>query len=300
MRLSVAVLALGGLLSPTCSAAQELEPRVYLASPVGANFFTVALVRSSGDVVLDPTVPVKDAHARIGTLAGAYYRSFGLFGRSASIGGMVPLVRGRASAFAGTNELRVDKLGQGDGQVRFTINLAGSPAMGVREFAQRGRHTNLATSLVAVVPFGQYDGSEMINLGSNRWAFKPEIGLSTPIGRRGLADAYVGTWLFTDNTNYLGVRRSQAPLVSTQFHLSYNLSLRAWAAFDATFYSGGRINVSGAPNVERQQNTRLGGTVSLPMGRRQSVKVNASRGAWVRLGSNFTTVGVSWSVIWGL
>jgi len=38
-------------------------------------------------------------------------------------------------------------------------------------------------SLVVSMPTGQYDGTKLINIGTNRWAFRPEIGLSQPLGR---------------------------------------------------------------------------------------------------------------------
>ena len=46
-------------------------------------------------------------------------------------------------------------------------------------------------SIRVVAPTGQYDPAKLINYGSNRWAFKPEIGLSQ---RRGhwVVDTYGG------------------------------------------------------------------------------------------------------------
>jgi hypothetical protein len=123
--------------------------------------------------------------------------------------------------------------------------------------------------------------------------------LSVPVGSRWLLDAYVGVWLFGDNTNFLGSTREQAPLVATQGHISYNLSPRAWAAFDATYYAGGRVTTNGTKNADRQNNTRFGGTLSVPLVHRQTLKFNVSRGAWVRLGTNFTTFGVAWNYGWG-
>ncbi len=53
------------------------------------------------------------------------------------------------------------------------------------------------------VPAGQYLSAKVINLGTNRWAYKPELGLTVPFGNRWLFDTYFGVWLFSDNDDYL-------------------------------------------------------------------------------------------------
>jgi hypothetical protein len=287
------------LLGGTAAYGQQLEPRVYLPSPVGSNVVIVAASTSRGDVLFDPSLPVEDARARIGSLAFGYYRSFDLLGRSANVGLAFPLLRGSMSGLLAGQPQRVDRLGQGDTIARLTVNLVGSPAMDMATLVKRGRRTNFGASLVVSVPTGQYDSSKYINIGAHRWAYKPELGLSIPFARRWLLDIYAGVWLFTDNAQFVGGRYEQSPLFTSQFHLSYNLSPRAWAAVNATFYSGGRSTVGEVANLERFRNTRLGGTVSLPLARRQSLKFAVSTGAWVRLGGDFTTFSVSWNYAWG-
>jgi hypothetical protein len=291
--------ALPLVLTRSTASAQELDPRVYLASPVNSNVVVVAAARSTGDVVLDPTLPIS-VDARLGVVGFGYFRSFGLLGRSTSLGAVVPIVRGSVEGTLDGQPQRVERLGNGDANVRLTVNLVGSPAMDTATFFKQRPRTNLGVSLTVKAPIGQYDPAKVINLGANRWAYGPEFGLSTPVWGRWLVDAYSGVWLFADNKNYLnGGIREQAPLFTTQGHLSYNLSARSWAAFDATFYAGGRTTVNGEPNSTRQNNTRFGGTLSLPIAHRQSLKISGSRGAWVRLGTNFTTFGVAWNYAWG-
>ncbi len=87
--------------------------------------------------------------------------------------------------------------------------------------------------------------------------------------------------------------------MTTQVHLSYNLSRRAWAAFDGTFYSGGRTTVNEIAQAARQNNTRIGATIALPLANRQSLRLAVSKGARVRLGSNFTTISAAWNYGWG-
>ena len=158
--------------------------------------------------------------------------------------------------------------------------------------------TNIGTSLVVKGPLGQYDSERRINLGTNRWAFKPEIGLSRAFGRWVL-DAYGGAWLFTDNKNFQGARRSQNPILTTQLHLSYNIRPRLWAAINGNFYVGGRTSVDGARRQDRQRNSRLGSTLSVALTSRQSLKFAYSFGALVTVGGDFGSFAVAYQYLWG-
>ena len=115
-----------------------------------------------------------------------------------------------------------------------------------------------------------------------------------------LLDVYAGLWLFTANDSfYPGASvRTQAPMGSFQAHVSYNVTRKMWAAFNATYYVGGTSTIQGVKNDDRQSNLRLGGTLALPVGRRHSVKLAVSKGAIVRFGTNFTTYSVAWQTGW--
>jgi hypothetical protein len=110
----------------------------------------------------------------------------------------------------------------------------------------------------------------------------------------------VGLWLFTANQSfYPGTfLRTQAPMGTLQAHLSYNFQRLLWAAFDATFYTGGQTTVQGVDNNDRASNSRMGGTLALPVGRRHSVKLAVSRGAIIRYGADFSTFSIGWQTGW--
>jgi hypothetical protein len=93
-------------------------------------------------------------------------------------------------------------------------------------------------------PTGQYDGAKLINLGTNRWAYKPEVGIAVPKGPWDF-DAYLGVWLFTSNADFYpgGRTRSQDRVVALQGHARYTLRPRLWAAVDARWYQGGAARV---------------------------------------------------------
>ena len=73
---------------------------------------------------------------------------------------------------------------------------------------------------------------------------------------------------------------------------------RLWTAFDATWYSGGTTSVDGVEKGDLKRNSRIGATLSVPLPRRQSLKVAASTGATTRIGADFKTIGVAWQLTW--
>jgi hypothetical protein len=154
----------------------------------------------------------------------------------------------------------------------------------------------LGFSLNVVTPSGQYFPEKLINLGTSRWAFKPELALSKPLGRRWLIDFYTGIWLFTKNDSFYpgSSVRTQDPLGSFQGHISYNIQPLMWVAFDWTYYTGGRSSVDGVELNDRQSNSRVGGTLVLPVGKRHSVKFAFSTGAIIRSGADFTSISAGW------
>jgi hypothetical protein len=179
---------------------------------------------------------------------------------------------------------------------RFSWLFLGAPAITPAEIAKSPRKTILGTSLSITAPTGQNFPDKLINIGTSRWAFKPEIAISQPIGKRWLLDFYSGIWLFTKNdTFYPGTSvRTQAPLGSFQGHISYNIQPLMWVALDMTFYTGGRSSVDGVEKDDRQSNSRIGATLVLPVGKRHSVKFAYSTGAIIRSGADFTSMSVGW------
>lgn len=291
--------AIGVLLVASAGRAQDMEPKAYSASPVGANFLVGSYTYSTGSIVFDSTLPVSDVSATVNGYAIAVGHSFGLFGDLALVTAALPYATADVSGKIQEQAASTSRSGLADTQFKFSINLAGNPAMSPREFARAPRRTIVGASLTARAPTGQYYNTKLINIGNNRWALKPEIGVSVPI-RRLDADLYAGVWLFTANGDYYpgGLERTQDPVVSLQAHLSYTLKPRLWVAFDSTWYSGGSAEVEGGSPSTSQKNSRAGVTLSMPVGRRYSLKVAYGSGLIVRTGTNFTTFAVAWQALW--
>jgi Putative MetA-pathway of phenol degradation len=278
---------------------QELAPDSYSISPVGVNALVFSSSLQSGDVAFDASAPIEDADATIGVSVLAFARSLDIAGRSAGITIAQPYVVGDLKGTYIGQFSQVHRSGLGDSRFRLAVNLIGGPAMNLKEFVGYRQKTNVGVSFSVVAPTGQYDPEKLINLGTNRWSFKPEIGVSHKLGKWTL-EGYGGVWLFTDNDSFYGGKlRDQEPIGSTQFHLTYTFRSRFWVAFNTNFYFGGRTSVDGKENFDLLKNSRIGATLSIPLNRRQSVKVAFSSGAYTTIGADFTAAGVSYQYIWG-
>jgi hypothetical protein len=282
------------------ASAQDLDPRAYVHVPVNSTFLVSGLGVSQGGVVSDPTLPITDIQATVVTPSLGAGRSFSLFGRTAQAFAVVPYSRADVSGNALGAAASTRRAGLSDMRLRLSWLVHGAPAASVVELAKAQRRTILGTSLNAVAPAGEYDADRLINLGTNRWSFRPEFAVSQPLGPRWLLDTYAGVTFFTaNNTYYPGTSvKTQAPIGSLQLHLSYNFRRQLWAAVDVTHYAGGRSTVQGVEGNDLQSNVRSGGTLALPIGQRHSIKVAVSRGMVVQRGADFTTYSIAWQTAW--
>ncbi|HTH52056.1 MAG TPA: transporter, partial [Pyrinomonadaceae bacterium] len=229
---------------------------------------------------------------------------FGLFGRSANFLVAQPYAVGNFHGTLQTTLRETHLSGMLDTAVRFAINLNGGKAMPAQEFVKWKQKTLIGASIKVIIPTGQYDPNRLVNWGVNRWAFKPEIGISH---RRGdwVIDGAAGVWFFTRNKAAFtgGVPRSQklAPIGSLEGHISYDIgkSKRLWASLDGNFWFGGTATLAGVTNpATKQTSSRLGGTFSFPLNKQQSIKTSYSNGVYGRFGGNYQNLSISWQYSW--
>ena len=279
--------------------AQELEPRAYTNTPIGLNFLIAAYAYSSGGVATDPALPIKDAHLHIHSAILAYARSLNVLGTSGKVDVVLPYawLSGSAEVVGQPREREVS--GLADPRLRFSVNLYGAPALSVEEFTSYKQDLIVGASLQVGIPLGQYNPEKLVNLGTNRWSVKPELGISKAWGRLTI-EASGGITFYTTNDDFFGGKsRSQEPLYSLQGHLSYNFSRGMWVGLDGTYYTGGRTTTDGVQDNNFQGNTRVGVTFALPVNRYNSIKLYASTGVSTRTGGNFDTLGIAWQYRWG-
>jgi len=304
-------LRLAGLLfsicfSSTISMAQDLTPRAYVITPIHSNAVILTFSFFNGSILFNPTLPISDVTSNPKIQIASFYHALNFLGRSANIVAALPYGVGNFQGKALGMQGEIYRSGLLDSSFRFSINLKGGPAMAPRDYVKWRQKLLIGASLTVIAPTGQYDPARLVNQGNNRWGFKPELGLSRRWGHWVL-DAYGGAWFFTTNPAYFSNNQfspgintlKQKPIGSVEGHLSYDVRARLWASLDGNFWYGGHNILNGveAPN-SFQANSRIGGTVSVPISKHSAVKFSYNNGAYIRLGGDYRNISVGWQYSW--
>jgi hypothetical protein len=279
--------------------AQELEPRAYTNLPVGLNYVVAGYSFQTGGVLFDPAIPLENAEIKTHSSLFAYARSIKVGKMSGKVDAIVPYAWLSGSAdFMGTTRTR-EVAGLADPRIRMSVIFLGGPALSLSEFKDYKQNFVMGASMQVYVPLGQYDPEKLVNLGTNRFTFKPEIGISKTIKNLILELALAGQFYTVNNNYYNGQTMTQKPIGSLQTHVNYNFKRGIWAALDGTIYWGGKTTIAGMEGNNLQENTRLGFTFALPLNIHHSLKLNLSTGVSTRTGSDFDAITVVWQYRWG-
>ncbi|WP_268846093.1 transporter [Flavobacterium aestivum] len=277
--------------------AQDLEPRAYANMPRGVNIIVGSYGYMKGDVVTEPSLPIEDFIIKSNNIAAGYMRSFGLAGKLARIQVAIPYVFMDGEATVSGAKITGNRAGFGDMRLRFGVNLLGSPALNIKEFSQFQQKTIFGASLVVSVPTGLYYSDKRVNIGTNRWGFKPEVGISKRF-KHFYAELYSGVWFYTKNDEFLGDNElKQDPVVSFQAHTSYIFKNHMWAGININWFSGGKTFVDEAPAGSIINASRIGATFSMPLSKFQSLKFQFNTGTFKSIGLNYDSVSIGYQCV---
>lgn len=278
---------------------QELEPRTYASIPVNMNFLAVGFGHASGNVLLDPSLPIEDLDAETNYAFVRYTRSLSLFGNTAKVKALLPYAwgqwEGRVEGTPGERKAS----GLGDAVLGLDVSFLGAPALSADKFSQYRQKTIVGASVRVVAPTGDYDNTKIINLGSNRWAFKGELGASRQLGKWTLELA--GALLaFTDNTDFKsGLTLSQDPFYAVKTHVIYTFRPGFWLGLGAGYGEGGRTKIEGVKRDTYQRNWRFGSMLSYPIDKNHGLSFVYVTGIRNGRGGDFDSFAVAYQYAWG-
>jgi hypothetical protein len=299
-RLLFACFSLAVLHFPNQACAQFSDPRIYQNSPTGINQLELSYTYVRTDTSLDTSLIITGAELNVNQGIIDYTRYFGFLHRLMWVEAGVP-VAGLRGSISGTN-IQGSVTGAGDSSYALAILLKGGPALTVKQFEHYKPTTTLGVGLTMTAPTGLYQANNILNLGSDRWSFKPEIGLSHPFGpeQKWYLDAYANVYFYTDNTSYHGVEiLRQQPLPGLEGHISYSFNDSLWASVDTRYSFRGTTFVDGVSQNNAQQNFILGGEMNISLNPRNSLVLEFAKALEHNNGPSVVGFSVKYDYTWG-
>jgi hypothetical protein len=278
--------------------AQDLEPRSLSPAPVGMNFLVAGYLYSTGNILLDPALPIEGLDAKIHTFVGAYVRTINFFGLPAKVDMIIPYSTGIWNGELNNNDSSVTRNGLGDPSIKLSVNIVGNRDQELSKFTKNQKDFNLGFALRVRVPVGQYDNTKLINLGSNRWSFKASMGMSYNVSKW-VFELHLNSWLFTKNNEfYNGNKLEQSPMFSGQAHVIYTFKQGFWGAISYGLVNGGATTLNDIEKDDDLLSERVGAVLTVPLFPMNSLKFVVSSGISARYGAKFTTVGLTYQYSW--
>ncbi len=240
------VAAVVGMFASTAANAQ-VPPRFYWKTLQGMNAVPVIAMSVSGNSnPLDPSHkfdPSANLSAEV-AIAG-YAKMFPVWNKAAMLAVLVPMGRIEGDFLADGSLSREASSGFGDPMIEFNINLIGPPPiMNLSDMLRYEPGFSLDLVVDVTFPLGQYDNTQSLNLGQNRWYGRIGTPIVWQLGpwipdRRMTLEIFPSVWLFGDNDDFVGRNLSSDPTFELETHLTRNFTSKFWASLDATYTSSG-------------------------------------------------------------
>jgi hypothetical protein len=257
--------------------AQELEPRRWTHLPTDSNFVGGGYAFTDGDLAFDPVIKIDDAEVEMHTVAFKYIRTFGLFGHSFRVDVADAYQNGTWTGTLNGEAAKADRSGMTDPMLQVAVNLYGGPPLKGKEYAdyraKMENETIVGAALAVHMPLGEYNNDKLINLGSNRFAIRPQLGVIHNRGKWGF-ELTGSAWIFTDNDDFFGGSKlEQDPLYAIQGHVVYTFRPGFWVAGGFAYGTGKESTVDGGSKDDERENIAFGCSTGYAITRHIGVKI---------------------------
>ena len=279
--------------------AQDLEPRRWSQLPTGLNFLGVGLAHVEGDIFFDPVLLVNDAKFDMEAAGLFYMRSLSVLGKSARVDFNLPYKAGRWEGTVDGQLVHFRRRGAGDARMRFSMLLYGGPAETKAEFAKSKKSNTVVGAAVAVtMPTGEYSSDRLINLGSNRWVIRPQLGV-THSREKWTGELTGSVFIYSDNSDFWQQTKLETtPLFALQAHLIYTFRPGLWASISSGYGWDGEATVNGVAKNNPTGNWLSALSFGYPLSRTQGIKVTLLTGQTQKLtGADINSMILAYSVM---
>ena len=244
------ITAVSAIMLASAAANAQVPPRFYWKTLQGTNAVPVIAMSVSGNVnPLDPSNFLDPSASLSADVAIAgYAKMFPVWNKAAMLAVLVPMGRIDGEFLAG----RQSSSGFGDPMVEFNINLIGPPPiMNLPDMLRYEPGFSLDLVVDVMFPLGQYDNTQSLNLGQNRWYGRIGAPMIWQLGpwipdRRTTLEILPSVYLFGDNDDFVGQNLQSDPTFALEAHLTRNFTSKFWASLDATYSSSGDSTITTA------------------------------------------------------
>ena len=253
----IIVAVVASFLASTAAHAQ-VPPRFYWKTLQGTNAVPVIAMSVSGNSnPLDRSLSFDPSASLNADIAIAGFAKIMPIGKKAGmLAVLMPMGRIEGDLNLGGLLTRQASSGFGDPMIEFNMNLIGPPPiMNLPDMLRYEPGFSLDLVVDLAIPLGQYDNTQTLNLGQNRWYGRIgtpmiwQIGPWIP-GKRTTLELYPSVWLFGDNDDFAGQNLSSDPTVEIETHLTRDFTSKFWGSFDATYIIGGESTIGAAPPAD--------------------------------------------------
>jgi hypothetical protein len=284
--------------------AQDLEPRRWSHLPTNLNVIGLGTGWTNGDMFLDPLLLAEDVTFDLYLGAAVYVRTFEFLGKTARVDLTVPYASGRWEGYLDGEHASVRRRGFADPFMRFSINLYGAPPLSGKEYVQYRREhpvtTTVGAALSVRLPLGDYNDQWLINLGSNRFVVRPQLGVLHQ-HHKWQFELTGSVFLYQTNDEFWkGTTRKQDPLWFTQGHVIYTFKPGWWASFSGGYAYGGENKVNGLDKDDAKRSRYIALSFGVPINARQGLKFTYfTSDTHTSSGTNIDALLTAWTINWG-
>ena len=242
------------------------------------NFAGSAYVYTTGEIAFDPVLLLDEVEMEVHTGIFSYIRTFELLDKSARFDFIQGYQNGHWKGLLNGTPASTSRTGLSDTVLRFSMNLFGGPPLTKKEFAAYQAsvadegETIAGIGLSMQLPTGHYLEDRLLNIGTNRFTFRPQLGVVRSHGPWSV-ELTGSSWIYTDNDDFFGGNSLEKdPLYALQTHLVYTFRPGLWISTGAAYGIGGQSTINGVSKDDRKGNAAWGASIGYPITPQLGVK----------------------------
>lgn len=262
--------------------AQQYGPRLFWLAPSDTNILQFQLLYQETNTSFSADIVYPNLDIDTTALIGSYTRTFSLGDTAGLLTVAIPYASANVELSTASRGIERSQDGIADAYAQLQIGLVNSPGLSLQELAKYMVEENPRFQMRALVgvyvPTGEYDSDRVVNIGSNRWAFRAGVPIVIRLsenwkpGNRTTLELVPVADFYTDNNSpslssnerigqFVADRTAQNPLFRIEGHLTHDLTNEIWVSLDSYYVFGGATYADGVGQNNQQSWLGLGGTL---------------------------------------